>query len=393
MTQQKRIRHIIFLREVLWIGLTCIGGPTAHLGMFLKKFVTKRNYLSSEELLELQALCSILPGPTSTQIVAAIGYRLGGRYLALMTLLIWILPACTIMGFLAISLQILDPEILQKLTVIIKPMAIAFVIYSVSSISLVHIQTKTSLFLMLFALALGIALKSPYMTPVVIFIGGLVASLKFRQQQKNPYRSPIAFDFKDIIIWGLLFLVLVFIGTMTQSLPIRVFENFYRNGSFAFGGGHVLKPLLYNEFVEFKKLISKDDFLTGISISEIIPGPTFSISSYLGALTMKSQGVFGQILGAFVGSLGIFLPGIFMMFFAIKFWDSLKQYRGIRASLEGVNAASIGLTYAAGISLFMTVCDSNASIFTVLITLVLLYVQKIPPVLLISGGVLIGYYL
>lgn len=386
----KKIRHLIFLKDVLILSFTAFGGPQAHILLFMKRLVNFRRYLTDVELIELQSLCSILPGPTSTQTITAIGYKIGGRYLAFTTLLVWILPACVLMSILAISSNFIDAQELSKITRFIRPMGVAFIIFAASSISFSIIKTKTSLSLMFVAMTVGYIFKSPYMTPVIIFLGGLVASMKFRMQEKMEKR-PINIDFKDLILWGLVFMFVIFIGTVTHALPIRLFENFYRNGSMAFGGGHVLKPLLYNEFVEFKKYLSPDMFLTGISFSEIVPGPTFSIAAYIGALSMKDQGVFGQLLGATVGSIGIFLPGIFMIFFAIKFWDQLKRYRGIRASLEGVNAATIGLTFAAGISLFLPLATSNESVLTIILTMFFLYLEKIPNYSFIILGLFLGY--
>jgi len=73
-----RIRSLIFLRDVFLLAITTFGGPQAHIGMFVDRLVRKRGYLTEEELMELYALCQILPGPTSTQTITAIGYKRGG---------------------------------------------------------------------------------------------------------------------------------------------------------------------------------------------------------------------------------------------------------------------------------------------------------------------------
>ena len=78
----KRIRYLIFLRDVLIISVAAFGGPSAHLAMFLRKMVNERGYVSEEELMEINALCQILPGPTSTQTITAIGFKIGGPILA-----------------------------------------------------------------------------------------------------------------------------------------------------------------------------------------------------------------------------------------------------------------------------------------------------------------------
>jgi chromate transporter len=93
----QRIRYIIFLKDVFQLSVTCFGGPQAHIAHFHNVLVKKRNYLSDSDLIELNALCQVVPGPTSTQTLSAVGYRLGGPSLAYLTLLIWLLPSVAIM--------------------------------------------------------------------------------------------------------------------------------------------------------------------------------------------------------------------------------------------------------------------------------------------------------
>ncbi len=71
--ETKKIRYLIFLKDVLVLSITSFGGPQAHLALFLEKLVNKHRYLTEAELLEMQSLCQILPGPTSTQVITAIG--------------------------------------------------------------------------------------------------------------------------------------------------------------------------------------------------------------------------------------------------------------------------------------------------------------------------------
>ncbi len=203
-------------------------------------------------------------------------------------------------------------------------------------------------------------------------------------------KNPVKVEWGNLVLWAVFFVVIALIGKITNSLPIRLFENFYRNGSLAFGGGHILKPLLFNEFVEFKHYLSADEYLSGIALAEMVPGPTFSIASYVGSLSLRSWGLNGQILGSFIGSIGIFLPGIFMIFFAVKFWEQLKQFRGVRASLEGINATSTGLTIAAGISLFLPLVIHPLEILTFITTFLVLLSNKIPSYFIIFIGLFLG---
>src|SRR5690606_20105814 len=120
-----RKRHIIFLRDVLWFMLTSFGGAQAHLAILLNDFVLKRRYLSEEELLELNSLTQILPGPASTQTLVGIAYKVGGFYLAILTFLIWILPSAAIMCFVAMSYKnLLLKNEFNKVNQLIQPLAL-----------------------------------------------------------------------------------------------------------------------------------------------------------------------------------------------------------------------------------------------------------------------------
>ena len=101
----QRIRYYDFLRDVLTLALTTFGGPQAHLAHFHKVLVEKRKYITEEELMEINSLCQILPGPTSTQTLTAIGFKIGGPNLAYLTLLVWILPAVILMTAAAIFMS------------------------------------------------------------------------------------------------------------------------------------------------------------------------------------------------------------------------------------------------------------------------------------------------
>ncbi|KPM47750.1 chromate efflux transporter [Jiulongibacter sediminis] len=392
MRKTRQIRYFIFLRDVLAIAVTGFGGPNVHLTMFIKRFVIRHGYLTEAELMELQALCQILPGPTSTQTLTAIGFKLGGPLLAYLTLLVWIFPATVVMAVAALAVTYIDSEYLLKITFFIKPMGIAFIFYAAYVIGRKVIQTKTSWVLMVAGAGLAFLYRSPYITPLVILMGGVIAAFKYDKQEKLE-KHPLHVDWGNFLLWAGVFGAAIAIGSITQNLPVRLFENFYRNGSLAFGGGHIMKPLLFNEFVEFKNYLTADEFLSGIAISELVPGPTFSIASFVGSLSMREWGVSGQFLGAAIAAFGIFLPGILMIFFVVRFWNQLKQYRAIRASLEGINASSTGLTIAAGISLFEPMADNMISVWTAFVTFIILITTKVPSYALILGGLLLGVLL
>lgn len=386
----RQIRRLIFLKDVLILALTCFGGVQVHFVMFLERFVKKRRYLTEAELLELQALCQVLPGPTSTQTITALGFKIGGPSLAYWTLLIWVLPAVCLMTLAAIGVFYLQQyQISLHFMRFVAPMAVGFLAYGGFSIAEKVIIRKTHWAILMVAAIVAYWFPSPFMTPVVIVAGGVVTSLQYRKLQPME-KTPFQIEWANFFLWLGVLIFAAVLGAITHSLPVRLFENFYRNGSLVFGGGQVLSPMLYTEFVEFKKYLSHQEFLTGMAMAQVVPGPVFSIASYVGALSMRTQGVWGQVWGSLAASTGIFLPGAFLIFFVYRFWNQLKKYRGIRASLEGINAASVGLTVAAFVRMLLPTATDSASIWAILITFLMLQFTKIAPYWVILIGILLG---
>ena len=221
-------------------------------------------------------------------------------------------------------------------------------------------------------------------------MGGLITALKFKKQPRVEKTEPLKIKWDGFILWAGILIIAGALATFTNLLPLKLFENFYRNGSLIFGGGQVLIPLLYTEFVDFKDFLSSSEFLSGYAFAQAVPGPVFSFSAFIGALSMSDYGIIGKILGGLIAATGIFLPGTFLIFFVIRFWDGLKRYRIVRASLEGITAASSGMVVAAAILLFtpLPLIWYNPTI--VIGTFGLLQFTKWQPPFIILGGLVLG---
>jgi chromate transporter len=394
------------------LALTTFGGPQAHLAHFQKVLVSKRNYLSEADLMELTSLCQILPGPSSTQTLVAVGYKIGGAGLAYLTLLVWTLPSVIFMTVMAISLFDIEQKNWSlEFTRFIQPMAVGFVSYAAYSISVRTVNTKTGITLMIIAAVTSYFIQTPFVFPAILFAAGLISALKFRAQPKEE-KKKIDILWSNFLLWLGVLVFAALLGWATKRIPevtrpIRLFENFYRNGSLVFGGGQVLAPMLYTEFVrkdsteervrpvEFTKkaYLNHDEFLTGYAIVQTLPGPVFSFSAFIGSLSMREYGTFGEIIGAFMSALGIFLPGTFLIFFVIRFWDSLKKYRAIRASLEGITAASAGLIAASAVILFQPLDNTVMNFAFTIGTFSLLAFTRLPSPFIILGGLALGLLL
>lgn len=387
------LRHYIFLRDVLVLALTAFGGPQAHIAMMFKLLVEKRRYLTDKELIELNALCQILPGPSSTQTLTAIGFRLGGPNLAYLTLLVWIIPAFVFMTLAALAVTYLqNRQISLHFMRYIQPMAVGFVAFSAYKISSKVIESKTGIALMVVSAILSYFFRSPWVFPVLLLAGGAITAIKFKDHPLEKDKK-LEVEWSNFFLFGAVFVAAAVLGSITKWRAILLFENFYRNGTLVFGGGQVLIPLLFTEFVEYKRYLSSEEFLSGYALLQALPGPVFAFTPYIGALAMREYGIGGQILGSFVGTAGIFLPGTFLIFFVIRFWNGLKKYRVVKASLEGINAVSSGMVCAAAILLFHPLETNWINVGIVVVTFALLLWTKIPAPFLIALGLLLGIIL
>jgi chromate transporter len=401
------------------LALSTFGGPQAHLAHFHKVLVHKRKYLSEEELMEINSLCQILPGPASTQTLTAIGFKLGGPNLAYLTLLVWIFPAVAMMTTAAVLMSGMEQRnVSLEFTRFILPMAVGFVSYGAYMISLKTVTTKTGIAVMIASAVISYFVQTPFIFPIILLSAGLITSFKFRSQPKEREHK-LTVVWSNFLLWAGVLIFAAALGGITKALPVKLFENFYRNGSLVFGGGQVLAPLLYTEFVEpqhedateskvnnlktkirkqyapkpLHSPVSHQEFLSGYALAQALPGPVFSFSAYIGALSSRNYGFGGEILGAIMSALGIFLPGTFLIFFVIRFWDGLKKYRPVRASLEGITAASAGLVTASAIILFQPLENTFLNFGVTIGTFCLLVFTRIPSPFIILLGLVLGLVL
>ena len=391
----------LFIRNVVFFTFTSFGGAQAHLALLLKYFVHHTKFISEEELLELNALAQVLPGPASTQTLVGIAWKVGRLKLAIITFLIWILPTATVMTLAAISYALLDQK--QKFNDIleyIQPIALGIVAYGAWKLGKKVLSSQVSIFLAVASVVATFVLRNAYVFPLAILVGGIISSAIETPREETELRVKLFSNLnprKLIYFLGAL-LVFAMVGAIINrtspfSLPIRLLENFYRNGILVFGGGQVLVPLMFTEFVEMKHYLPSTGFLSGFALQQALPGPTFSFTSYLGALSMKNfgYGVWGQVLGGLIGVIGINLPGLILVLFIVPFWDDLKKISRIRHSLSGINAVSVGFIIAAFILLLIPMGFNWLFLGIMLSTFLLLNFTKISPPVIVLAGILIGY--
>lgn len=382
--------------------------------MMLRAFVKKTPYVTGQELMEYNAFCNLLPGASSTQTVTLIGYKRGGVPLAVITLLVWILPACVLMGAFSFLLHYIDKTSLHTdIFKFIPSMAVGFLLYAAVVAFQVSIKnTITWIIMICCAIATYLLFQSPWIFPTLIVLSGIATNFS---QKRIPQKEqkPKEIKWGNIWLFALLFLAA---GVLSEAArkdnwpnrkPINLFENTYRMGSLVFGGGHVLMPMMYEQFSVRPEVIQrknpnvlridKDDMTTGMGIVRAIPGPVFSIAAFTGGMVLREEGMHWQLIGCLIGALGIFLPSALLVLFFFPIWTNLKKYAAVYRSLEGINAAVVGIMVAAtfyimkDISLTQVRTESLINILIIISTFAVLRFTKIASPLIVLTCLLLGY--
>ncbi|MBS1919800.1 MAG: chromate transporter [Bacteroidetes bacterium] len=410
------LRHRHFLKAVFLNSVTAFGGPQAHIAMMMKTFVKQRSYVTEEELMEYTAFCQLLPGASSTQTITLIGYKRGGVPLAVLSLIIWILPACILMGGLSFLLHYIDKKALHTdVFKFIAPMAVGYLVYASFTTFSVAIKNTVTWFIMIIStIATYLFFNQPWIFPALIVLGGITTNLSKKRIPQTELK-PRKIRWWNFWLFGIIFILA---GVMSEKArkenwpnrkPINLFENTYRMGSLIFGGGHVLMPIMYEQFsirpLAMKRKdpnviqIDKGDMYTGMGMVRAFPGPVFSIAAFAGGMSLKDMGAEMQLLGCLIGMVAIFLPSALLVLFFFPIWTYLKKYAAVYRSLEGINAVVVGIMIAGtfyilkDISLMEAKTISFINIGVIIGTFLLLkYTRIVSPVIVIIC-LLLGYFL
>ena len=411
-------KHISFLKTVFFYSLTAFGGPQAHIGMLQKTFVDKGKFLSKEELLDYYSFCQLLPGASSTQLFGCIGYKRGGVFLSILTLIIWILPASVIMCMIGLFLSDSTNNTIQisQILEFIKPMTLGFLFFSIWQTQKTALKNPITYIIFFFSLIISILFfKIPWVIPIMIVLAGSITNISSKRIPTPYYKhQQKKIRFFPIVIFLFIFLIAGFLSEKARQEEWKnrkmynLFENFYRFGSIVFGGGDVLFPMMLDQYVARptdKKTIqknpnlikiNKEDLLVGFGIVRAIPGPVFSVGSYTGIMALKGENKTYQIIGSIIGTFSLFLPGILLMLFFFPLFQQYREYVFVHRAMEGIHAVIVALMLGAAYYLisdytFINHIQLTKEIIVVLVTFCLLNFTKTPSFLIVILFLIFGF--
>ena len=376
------------------LGLTSFGGPIAHLGYFRQEIVVRRKWLDEASYADLIALCQFLPGPSSSQTGIALGISRAGLWGGLAAWLGFTLPSAILLTLFAYATSFLHGATTTGLLNGLLVVAVAVVAQAVWGMATTLCPDRPRATMAIVS-AIAILLWPIAIVQItIIVLAGLIGWRLLRKtQQEAPISLPITISRRLAISCWIVFFALLLglpiLRQVTQNQSIALFDTFFRVGSLVFGGGHVVLPLLQREVVP-AGWVTNDQFITGYAAAQAVPGPLFTFSAYLGAVSKPAPNGW---LGALIALVAIFLPSFFFVIGILPFWNALRTKVSFQAALRGVNAAVVGILLAALYQpIWTSAIHAPIDFALALLDFGLLVLWKWPPwlVVLLSAAIGVG---
>jgi chromate transporter len=371
--------------QFLWLGCTSFGGPIAHIGIFRQQFVEKERRISESDYASLVALCQLIPGPASSQVGMGLGYRFAGWRGASAAWLGFTLPSAVLM--LCAGLWILNGGGTTSgawFITAMKIVAVGIVTQAVLGMwKQLCVDRETKIIALITAIAfysVPTALMQVSLIATALVAGYVLASDP--DTKSNPsigiQRNHLLASVGVVWVSGIVAAVSVTNGNVWVDL----IAGHYISGALVFGGGHVVLPLLESEFVP---PMDSSIFLAGYGFAQAMPGPLFTVASYLGAVTINQS----PLVAAMVGVLAIFVPGAMLLSIAFMLGDRLTHWK---SRLVFVNATVVGLLFAILINpVFTEAVYSEVTTGLAVLSLMTCVVLKRSPLELVAVMVIATY--
>jgi len=384
------------LLEVLWValrlGVTSFGGPIAHLGYFRDEYVLRRRWLDEPTYADLIALFQFFPGPTSSQVGASVGILRAGPLGGLAAWLGFTLPSAIALMLFAFGMQrfnLANAPWIHGLKVV----AVAVVAQAIWGMAR-QFCTDNLRISIAFLTVLAILVAPTSLGQILVIVVAGLFGWRFLAASGSELRPHVGVPIgrrAGTVAWILFFGLLLGLPLLRLTLhaspngALALFEGFYRSGALVFGGGHVVLPLLQAVVVP-PGWLSNSDFLAGYGAAQAVPGPLFTFSAFLGAARTPSPNC---VEGAAIGLIGIFLPGLLLVYAALPFWSIFRAHPAFQRALSGINAAVVGILLAAlYLTIWTTTILKPADFGLALLALGLLMVWKRPPWQVVLFGAL-----
>ena len=378
--KKAKVTHIDLFFSFFLLGLSSFGGPIAHIGYFRNVFVKQKNWLDEKTYIDFVSLCNFLPGPSSSQVGMSIGYHFKGISGSLLAWLGFTFPSAIILMFFGYAILNFDNSISNGVLQGLKAIVVVIVLQAILGMGKNLLKDYFGYIIVSITTVILIFFPSSFNQFMCLVFSGFLGLIIYKNEKQTEIQKTALSNIKLLscsallLFFSLLFL-LPFLSEYFGSNILKLASSFFRIGSLVFGGGHVVLPLLQEEFVS-SGLIEKDIFLAGYGAAQAIPGPLFTFSSYLG-IFFKSE--FSVLLISLLCLFFIFLPSFLLVIGILPIWQELKEMDIIIRAFKGVNASVIGLLVAAFYDpIILSSLRGLEDIMLITIAFVVLFFTKVP---------------
>jgi len=373
----------VFLR----LGLTSFGGPAAHLAIFRDELVRRRGWLAEADLLDLIGAANLIPGPNSTEVAIHVGYRRAGWPGLFVAGIAFILPAFAIV--LALAWIYVATEGRPGFTAVfagIAPVVVAIIAHA--GAGLVRTAARTRLLAAIVTGSVLAALAGVGEIPILVAGGAIVLATHVLAGGRALKRDGFLGGLIPVLPAGLPDPVRTGAASALAAVAagptlIALFVSMFAIGAVLYGSGYVLITFLRAEFVEALGWITDQQLLDAVAIGQVTPGPLFTTATFVGFLVLG-------VPGAVVATVGIFLPAFAYVALSAPLLPRLRRSAKVRATLDGVNAAALGLVGAVAIELAWSTIRDPLSLGIALGSFVVLWRTGRSTAWLIAAGGALG---
>jgi len=340
-TSQSMIPLSLLLKRFLKIGATAYGGP-AIAGEIKRVIVKESRWISEPEFLQGMAFCQMLPGATWVMLSTYIGYTLRGIWGAFICAAAFVLPAFTLILILSfLYFRWGDLWLIQSLFKGLGPVVVALVLNAFITFGRSILRGwKVMLIAILsfagFILRWNIVLVFFLAAGLALLLRGTKGENKLIQDSEAPRAPRNKADFQ--FLGGLAFLIalLFFISYLFHDPLFQLCLSISKVGALAFGGGFTVIALIQYDVVEKFRWVTTKEFLDGIAMGQVTPGPVMITATFLG---YKLAGFWG----AFMATIAGFSPPFFIITLLMPYYDRLKRMPTIQTMEQGILGSFIGM--------------------------------------------------